>query len=71
MAKNITSKMNELESIVEEISKHNDDLDITFSLYKKGLDLAKNCYQDLEKIELEVKELVSQGEELISKDFDK
>jgi len=68
---NITANMKELESIVEDISKHSDDLDLTMDLYKKGLDLAKKCYQDLEKVELEVKELVSQGEDLIKKDFER
>lgn len=71
MKNNITSNMQALETVVEEISKHSDDLDLTFELYKKGLDLAKKCYKDLEKVELEVKELVLQGEELITKDFER
>lgn len=69
MKNNLSSKMKKLEDIVTTISDSSDDLDKTVNLYKQGIELAKQCYQDLQKVELQVKELVAQGEDLIEKDF--
>ena len=67
MAEKLTKNIKELEKVVEALAESSNDLDKAFTLYKKGVTLAKDCYQGLEKIELEVKELVGEGE---LKDFE-
>lgn len=49
--KKFSKMIKELEVIVNDLEKDNSDVEQSFSLYKKGMDLSKDCFFKLQQIE--------------------
>ena len=70
MKKNDFEKdLKELEKIVEALSAGEKGLNDSIDLYKKGLELTKKCYQELEDSEKEVKILLNENGKIKEKKF--
>ncbi len=54
--------LEELESIVQQLEAEVGDLDTSLALYERGQALTKHCGELLEKAELRVQQLSSDGE---------
>lgn len=59
--KSIEENFKELEEILTNMQKEEVTLDDAFRLYKEGLDLVKDCNEQIEKIEKNIKVI---GEEM-------
>ena len=53
--KNIEQKFNEVEKIIEAMQKEDVTLDEYFKLYNQGLKIIKDCNQQIETIEKQIK----------------
>jgi len=58
-----------LEEIVKLLEKGNTSLDESLKLYEEGISLVRFCNTALDNAEKQIKMLVSNGEEMIEKDF--
>lgn len=65
------SLLNELESTVAKLEAGDLSLDESLALFKRGMELAKQCTALLEQAELRIKELAPQGDgDSAIQDFD-
>ena len=64
--KNIESKLNELENILEELESGELDLDMALKKFESGIKLSRECQKTLEEAELKIKVLM--GDELKDSD---
>jgi len=64
--KNIESKLNELEKILEELESGELDLDMALKKFESGIKLSRECQKTLEEAELKIKVLM--GDELKDSD---
>ena len=55
------SSLKELESVVDKLEDENINLEDSVKSFEKGINLVKECQQQLEKAELKVKELLEDG----------
>lgn len=55
--KDIEAALEELERIAQELEKPEIRLNDAIELFQKGTSLAKDCYSELKKAELKIKEL--------------
>jgi len=69
MAKKFEDKIKKLEKIADTLSKGDSSLDESLGLYKEGLDLVKNCYEDLNTLEKEIKVITAENGKLSERDF--
>ena len=53
--KNIEQNFNEVEKIIEAMQKEDVTLDESFKLYNQGLKIIKDCNQQIETIEKQIK----------------
>ncbi len=73
MAKKIKSfeeNLRRLEEISELLENEETGLDETIKLYEEGIELAKICYDALQKAELKVTELQQKLEDSVNDEFD-
>lgn len=47
----IEDKFTEIDKIINELEANEVSLEESFNLYKKGMDLIKNCNEDIEKVQ--------------------
>jgi exodeoxyribonuclease VII small subunit len=53
--KNIEENFSEIEEIIENMQKSDITLDKSFELYNRGLELVKNCNEQIEHIEKKIR----------------
>ncbi len=65
-------KLNELEKIVEHMESGEQSLDDSLKSFELGVQLSRQCHEELSKAELKVKKLlsVSEANEPIDEDFE-
>lgn len=62
--KKFEDKINELETIINELESGNISLDDSIKKYTKAMTLAKECDQELKKIEEQISKIVNENNEL-------
>ena len=65
---NFESSLKELESIVEKLEDENINLEDSVKSFEKGINLVKECQEQLQTAELKIKKLLDDGS---SKDISK
>lgn len=56
--------MNRLDEIVKRLEKNEDDLETSIQLFKEGMDLSKQCNQQLTTFEKQVMEIIHNDQEV-------
>ena len=62
MTKKIEKKLQDIKKIVDDLDSGEINLDDSVELYKKGIDLVKKTYQELEGLEQKITVLVESAE---------
>ena len=62
--KKFEDKINELETIINELESGNISLDDSIKKYTKAMTLAKECDQELKKIEEQISKIVNENNEM-------
>lgn len=60
--KTLEQSFEELESIIEQLEQEPASLEESFQLYKKGMDLLKECHISIDKVEKKMQVLNEDGE---------
>jgi len=68
--KTFEENLQRLEEISELLESEETGLDETIKLYEEGIELAKACYDALQKAELKVTELQQKLEDSVNDEFD-
>ena len=61
--KNIEQNFNEVEKIIEAMQKEDVTLDESFKLYNQGLKIIKDCNQQIETIEKQIKIITEEAQQ--------
>ena len=71
--KNLTFEENlkKLEDIVEQLESGEIDLERSVELYEKGMILKNNCQEKLKKIEMQIKKIKIENNQIKKEDFEK
>ena len=67
--KTFEEQIGELEEIVKKLENGDVSLDESLSLFEQGIKLTKGCQKILDTAERQVKVLMSDGNEMVEKDF--
>ena len=67
--KTFEEQIGELEEIVKKLENGDVSLDESLSLFEQGIKLTKGCQKMLDTAEKKVKVLMSNGDEMVEKDF--
>lgn len=67
--KDFEANLKKLEKIIEQLNSGALSLNDSIELYKKGLDITKQAYQQLETTEKEVKLLIEKNGKIHEKNF--
>ena len=68
-AKTFEEQIGELEEIVSKLENGDVSLDESLSLFEQGIKLTKGCQKMLDTADKKVKVLMSDGGEMVEKDF--
>jgi exodeoxyribonuclease VII small subunit len=71
--KNLTFEENlkKLEDIVEQLESGEMDLERSVELYEKGMILKNNCEEKLKKVEIQIKKIKIENNQVKKEDFEK
>ena len=71
--KNLTFEENlkKLENIVEQLESGEIDLERSVELYEKGMILKNNCEEKLKKVEIQIKKIKIENNQIKKEDFEK
>ena len=71
--KNLTFEDNlkKLEDIVEQLESGEIDLERSVELYEKGMVLKNNCEEKLKKVEMQIKKIKIENNQVKKEDFEK
>ena len=71
--KNLTFEENlkKLEDIVEQLESGEIDLERSVELYEKGMILKNNCQEKLKKVEIQIKKIKIENNQIKKEDFEK
>ena len=71
--KNLTFEENlkKLEDIVEQLESGEIDLERSVELYEKGMILKNNCEEKLKKVEIQIKKIKIENNQVKKEDFEK
>lgn len=58
----LEEKLAKLDAMTEQLKKEDITLEESFSLYKEGMELIKECNQDIDKVEKQVQILNADGQ---------
>lgn len=67
---NFEEALSELEQLVETMEQGELSLEESLKQFEKGIALASNCQQSLQKAEQKIELLIEKNGELLTKDFD-